>query len=42
MLYGFWQFESSGLAYKGAELESDKYPMTAVSHTDHEPVAERR
>lgn len=44
LFYGFWQFQSSvlpGVAYKGAELQRDKYPIIAVSRADHEPVMER-
>lgn len=39
---GFGSLSLPVYTYKGAELERDKYPMTAVSHTDHEPVAARR
>lgn len=44
LFYGFWQSQSSalpGLAYKGAELQRDKYPVITVSRADHEPVMER-
>lgn len=37
--YVFRQGESSSSAYKGADLQTVKYPMSAA---DHEPVMERR